>query len=43
MKKEVKIRDEYISIESLFESMPVAMALIDRDGCHVALMKLLLL
>lgn len=37
MKKEMKIRDEYISIESLFESMPVAMALIDRDGCHVAL------
>ena len=31
------IQGESISIESLFESMPVAMALIDREGRHVAL------
>ncbi|MBF0376277.1 MAG: GGDEF domain-containing protein [Desulfamplus sp.] len=37
MKKEFELQHEYITIESIFESMPVAMALIDREGRHVAL------
>ncbi|MBF0572417.1 MAG: GGDEF domain-containing protein [Desulfamplus sp.] len=37
MQKKFDLQHEYITIESLFESMPVAMALIDREGRHVAL------
>lgn len=32
-----RLSDEIITVEKLFESMPVAMALIDREGRHVAL------
>lgn len=32
-----RIKHESITLETLFESMPVALALIDRDGRHVAL------
>lgn len=32
-----RILDQYVSINVLFESMPVALALLDREGCHVAL------
>lgn len=35
--KKFEIENEEITIEALFESMPVAMALIDREGRHVAL------
>ncbi|HOR45913.1 MAG TPA: GGDEF domain-containing protein [Spirochaetota bacterium] len=35
--REFRINDITIGIEELFESMPVAMALIDREGRHVAL------
>ncbi len=32
-----RLSDESVTVEKLFESMPVAMALIDREGRHVAL------
>ncbi|MFZ5775481.1 MAG: diguanylate cyclase [Thermodesulfobacteriota bacterium] len=35
--KKFTIENETITLEALFESMPVAMALIDREGRHVAL------
>ncbi len=35
--REFRISDIIIGIEELFESMPVAMALIDREGRHAAL------
>ena len=37
MTKKFETGNKLITIESLFESMPVAMALIDRDGRHIAL------
>lgn len=37
MIKKFEIQGEIIEMDSLFESMPVAMALIDRDGRHVAI------
>lgn len=37
MKNAYKISSEFIAIEKLFESIPVAVALMDRDGKHLLL------
>lgn len=35
MNKKFGLQHISVSLEALFDSMPVAMALIDRDGCDV--------